>query len=70
MEGDWNHTKRDTEIGPPKMPREQVQALLTRFKALENVLMFNCEIYQDGTMSPATVELLHGLTVPPLAHIP
>ncbi len=61
MEGDWNHTKRDTEIGPPKMKLEQLQSTLSRFQALENVLMFNCEIYQDGTMSPATVELLHSL---------
>ena len=54
MEGDWNHTKRDTEIGPPKMKLEQLQSTLSRFQALENVLMFNCEIYQDGTLSPAT----------------
>ncbi len=61
MEGDWNHTKRDTEIGPPKMKLEQLQSTLSRFQALENALMFNCEIYQDGTLSPATVELLHSL---------
>jgi alpha-L-fucosidase len=65
MEGDWNHTKRDTEISPPKMKLEQLQSILTRFQALENVLMFNCEIYQDGTLSPATVELLHGLKPSP-----
>ncbi|RFC44919.1 MAG: Alpha-L-fucosidase [Verrucomicrobia bacterium] len=70
MEGDWNHTKRDTEIGPPKMKLEQLQSTLNRFHALENVLMFNCEIYQDGTLSPSTVELLGGLRAPAVAHIP
>jgi len=70
MEKGWYHTKRDTEIPPPKMQLEELQALLNRFRALQNVLMFNCEIYQEGTLSPATVELLHGLTVPPLDHIP
>lgn len=69
MEGDWNHTKRDTEIEPPKMKLEQLQSTLSRFQALENVLMFNCEMYQDGTMSPATVELLHSLNSAPGATV-
>ncbi|MEK0451431.1 MAG: hypothetical protein RL088_3699 [Verrucomicrobiota bacterium] len=66
MEKDWHHTKRDTEIAPPRMQPEQLQTLLNRFRSLQNVLMFNCEVYQDGTLSPATVDLLHGLTLPPL----
>lgn len=70
METDWIHGKRDTEIAPPRMHAEKVQTLLNRFRSLQNVLMFNCEIYQDGTLSPATVELLHGLTLSPLDATP
>jgi hypothetical protein len=61
MEGGWYHTKRDTEIPAPRMTPEQLQKLVGRFRELKNVLMLNCEIYQDGTLSPATVELIHGL---------
>ncbi|MFM8890020.1 MAG: alpha-L-fucosidase, partial [Planctomycetia bacterium] len=59
MEGDWLHTKRDTAIGPPRQSVAELVDLLRRFAALENVPMLNCEIYQDGTLTPATVELLH-----------
>ena len=59
MEGDWLHSRRDTEIGAPRQSAAQLAELLRRFAALENVPMLNCEIYQDGTLSPATVEALH-----------
>jgi hypothetical protein len=58
MEGDWLHTKRDTEIGAPRQSAAQLADLLRRFAALENVPMLNCEIYQDGTLSPLTVARL------------
>ncbi|MBM4089784.1 MAG: hypothetical protein FJ276_10200 [Planctomycetes bacterium] len=59
MERDWLHTKRDTEIGPPRQTAAQLADLLRRFAALENVPMLNCEIYQDGTLSPTTVQTIH-----------
>ena len=58
MEGDWLHTKRDTEIGAPRQSATQLAERLRRFAALENVPMLNCEIYQEGTLSPLTVEML------------
>jgi hypothetical protein len=58
MEGDWLHTKLDTEIRPPRQTAAQLADMLRRFAALENVPMLNCEIYQDGTLSPLTVEVL------------
>ena len=58
MEGDWLHTKRDTEIGALRQSAAQLAELLRRFAALENVPMLNCEIYQEGTLSPMTVEML------------
>lgn len=70
-EGDWLHTKRDTEIGAPRYSAAQLADLLHRFAALENAPMLNCEIYQDGTLSLATVELLrvaHQATKPEAVH--
>ena len=61
MEADWGHWKKDTEIAPPKQTPEQLAELVRRFIALGNVPMLNCEIYQDGTLSPKTVEVLKGM---------
>jgi len=58
MEGDWLHTKRDTEIGAPRQTVSQLADLLRRFAALENVPILNCEIYQEGTLSPMTVQTI------------
>jgi hypothetical protein len=58
MEGGWLHTKRDTDIGSPRHNVEKAADLMRRFAALENILIFNLEIYQEGTMSPASVEVL------------
>lgn len=58
MEGGWLHTKRDTQIGAPRYTIEKAADLMRRFSALENILIFNLEIYQEGTISPASVEVL------------
>ena len=58
MDGDWLHTKRDTEISAPRQTAAQLADLLRRFASLENVPMLNCDIYQDGTLSPVTVETI------------
>lgn len=58
MEGGWLHTKRDQEIGAPRQTATQLADMLRRFAALENVPMLNCEIYQDGTLSPQTVQTI------------
>ena len=58
MEGGWLHTKRDSNIGAPRYTIEKAADLMRQFAALENILIFNLEIYQEGTMSPASVEVL------------
>jgi len=58
METDWLHGKRDSDISAPRMTTEQLADLLRRFRAVGNVVMLNCEIYQDGTLSPATVDVI------------
>jgi hypothetical protein len=56
-EGDWVHSRRDTEIGPPRWSAAQLAVLLREFAARKNVPIFNLEIYQEGALSPATVEI-------------
>jgi len=56
-EGDWGHFARDREIGQPRWTAPKLSDLLRRFMDHRNVPIFNLEIYQDGTVSPPTIEL-------------
>lgn len=56
-EKDWGHFRADRAIGAPKWTTAQLTTLLREFAAHRNVPIFNVEIYQDGTVSPETVEL-------------
>lgn len=56
-EGDWGHFVRDREIGPPRWKADQLRSLLDAFARHGNVPIFNLEIYQDGRVSPATLDL-------------
>jgi hypothetical protein len=53
----WEHSRNDTEIGKPRWTAREMAKLLKDFGATRNVPMFNLEIYQDGTMSPATIAM-------------
>jgi hypothetical protein len=56
-ESDWVHTRKNTDIGPPRWNAVQLAAMLEQFIARKNVPIFNLEIYQEGALSSATVEL-------------
>lgn len=56
-EQDWVHNRKDTDIGPPKWDASQLAALLKEFISRKNVPIFNLEIYQQGTLSPLSVEV-------------
>lgn len=56
-EQDWVHARKDTDIGSPKWNASQLTALLKEFIARKNVPIFNLEIYQEGTLSPRSVEI-------------
>ncbi len=58
-EGDWVHSRKDTAIGNPRWKPEQLAAMLQGFSEFSSVPIFNLEIYQEGTLSPATVDMLH-----------
>jgi hypothetical protein len=56
-EQDWVHSRTDTDIGPPRWNAAQLAGLLREFKARRNVPLFNLEIYQEGTVSSASVQV-------------
>lgn len=56
-EQDWVHARKDTNIGPPRWNAPSLAALLKEFIARRNVPIFNLEIYQEGALSPGTVDL-------------
>ena len=57
----WGHSKLDVEIDPPRYTAEQLAAMTRQFMALGNVPIFNCSIYQEGTISPKTVEVIKAM---------
>ena len=57
----WGHSKLDVEIDPPRYTAEQLADMTRQFMALGNVPIFNCSIYQDGTISPKTVEVIKAM---------
>ena len=56
-ESDWVHARKDTDIGPPKWNAPQLAMLLKEFISRKNVPIFNLEIYQEGALSPQSVDL-------------
>lgn len=57
FEGDWGHFARDREIGPSRWTAKDLRAMLDAFARHGNVPIFNLEIYQEGRVSPATIDL-------------
>jgi len=55
-ENDWVHSRKNTDIGPPRWNAAQLAEMLKAFVARKNVPIFNLEIYQEGALSPASVE--------------
>ncbi|MCX6876835.1 MAG: alpha-L-fucosidase [Verrucomicrobia bacterium] len=56
-EGDWVHTRKDSPVGTPRWNAKQLAGMLKEFVAYHNVPLFNLEIYQEGTVSPPSVEI-------------
>jgi len=56
-EGDWVHNRKDTAIANPQWNADQLAGMLKGFAEYRNVPIFNMEIYQEGTVSPQSVEL-------------
>ena len=56
-DGDWVHSRKETEVGQPHWTATKLASLLKDFAARKNVPIFNLEIYQDGRFSPASVQV-------------
>ncbi len=56
--GDWTHIEKDSEIGDPLLSAEQLVSIIQASNERGNLPMMNLQIYQDGTISPKTRELL------------
>ena len=56
-ESDWGHFQADREIGPPRWTAAEFADKMKQFATHRNVPIFDLEIYQEGTVSPATIEI-------------
>ena len=61
LEDDWGHFKLDTPIGPPRISTEKLISGVQEAIRRKNALSLDVEIYQDGTISPQTLEMLKAL---------
>jgi hypothetical protein len=57
----WGHYKPDTDIQKPRFTAEELIHHVQRGIATKTVITLNVGVYQDGTISPATLEELRAL---------
>lgn len=58
IDAGWGHFKRDQPIAPPRYSVDQLVSRLQDAFSRKAVPLLDLEIYQDGTVSPETLELL------------
>jgi hypothetical protein len=56
FESDWIYMRRGQPISGCQFSVENIRQMIQDFKAYHNVLIFNFEITQEGTISPESVE--------------
>jgi hypothetical protein len=56
IDDDWGHFKKDRSIGPPHIPAEQIVSKLKDALSRKAVPLLDIEIYQDGAVSPDTLQ--------------
>jgi hypothetical protein len=61
IDGAWHHFRPDTEIGPHHFSTETLIDYTQRCIDRKMVLTINMCIYQDGTVSPASLEQMRSL---------
>ncbi len=59
--GDWTHTNKNSEINDPNFTVDQLTKIIEESNERKNLPVINVGIYQDGTISPQTYELLKGV---------
>lgn len=56
--GEWTHIYKDTDIEDPLFTTEEMVQIISESNKRKNLPMMNVRIYQDGTISPKTYELM------------
>lgn len=59
----WIHLKPDTDIGPPTYERDEFIRMINDAVERRNVPSIAIEVYEDGTASPQTLELMRALRI-------
>lgn len=57
FESDWIYMRRGKPISGWQFSVENIRQMIQDFKAYHNILIFNFEISQEGTISPESVEM-------------
>ena len=57
VNGDWGHFKLNTPIGPPRYSTGVMIAKIKDAIERRNVPLLDIEVYQDGTISPETLQM-------------
>ena len=61
IDDDWGHFKRDVPIAPPRMTADGLIPKLKDALSRKMVPLLDVEIYQDGTISPQTLQLFQAI---------
>lgn len=56
--GDWTHTQPNQEIPPPLLTSDTLIKIVKEARLRKNVPVMNVQVYQDGSISPLTHNLL------------
>lgn len=58
LEKTWGHLERNTDISPPKYTAAQLIEMIRDGMSRKSALSINMEMYEDGSVSPASLELM------------
>ena len=61
LDDNWVHWQQETEISPPRYSDEKLIAFVRQCIDNKCVVTMNMGIYQDGTVSPATLAQMKAL---------
>ena len=69
---DWGHFKLNQPIGPPRLSPDAIVTRLKDALSRKAVPLLDVEVYQDGTISPETFQLLQAIrrAIKPAANPP
>lgn len=57
----WGHSRPDTEVGPPGWEKDEFIKMIRECIERKCAISINLEVYEDGTPSPKSLELMKAL---------